>query len=95
LIRVLAMFVDKYRGGVPELSRPASADTRSRWLAACHTLRGACSALGCSELAQRLSDFEHSLRTGTDAASLSSMARKLNDELLQLVGSLAAELGKG
>ena len=92
LIRLLAMFVENYRGGIPELSGPPGDDTRLRWLAACHALRGACSALGCSELAQQLAVFEQSVATSTDMAALSSQARAVNHELLQLVSRLAAEL---
>jgi HPt (histidine-containing phosphotransfer) domain-containing protein len=92
LIRLLSMFVETYRGGIPELSGPPGDDTRSRWLAACHKLRGTCSALGCSELAQQLAGFEQSVARGTDTAALWSQARALNHELLELVGRLAAEL---
>jgi CheY-like chemotaxis protein len=59
--RVLQRFVESYRGGAPVLRRAPEAGTLAEWRGVCHSLRGACSAVGISGLAQQLHGMEQAL----------------------------------
>jgi len=90
LARALGAFAAKYRDGLPALTQPNGDDARSQWQAACHSLRGACSAVGCDAFARHVQEFEGRLAAAADARELAGTAAEVNDRLLRLVGQLAA-----
>jgi two-component system, sensor histidine kinase and response regulator len=92
LERVLRSFVAKYREGEPALLRADAPDRTAQWLAACHSLRGACVTIGASVLPQGLAAFEHELHQPADSAALAATAAQLDDELRSLVGRLTEAL---
>ena len=91
--RVLRRFVENYRGGEPALavSTPTS-DDLARWRAACHSLRGACAAIGAVVMQREVTAFERTLATSDEVQLLAPQARRLHEALLRLVGRLAAAL---
>ncbi|WP_374562988.1 PAS domain-containing protein [Ideonella sp.] len=91
LERVLASFVKAYRHGVPGLLGEPAPDAEP-WRALCHSLRGACSAIGAEALARQTQALEQQLQAGHDPATLRPQAQALHDELLRLAGLLDARL---
>jgi len=92
LERVLRRFVATYRGGDPGLAQAASVEPNKAWLAACHSLRGACAVLGASLLPPQLAAFEQELRVSSALPALAAQARQMNAELIALVERLVREL---
>ena len=92
LTRVLGRFVQTYRHGEAALLVAATPDPVPGWAAAAHSLRGACATLGASLLPPQLEAFERDLHRGRDVATLARTAQLVNEQLLALVGRLAAEL---
>jgi PAS domain S-box-containing protein len=95
LERILARFVATYQQGMPELL-DQSGDTQqvlSRWRKVCHSMRGALTTVGATDLMQALNEFEKELGGGTaDPAALAGRAGELHHSLLALVRRLADEL---
>ncbi len=95
LARVLARFVEAYRGGVPALANASpsgQADDLVRWRQASHSLRGACGAIGVTALHAQAQALELQLRDQGDAVALAPAARALHEALLAFVHRLAAAL---
>ena len=90
--RVLRSFVLKYSDGLFDLSEPATPERRSRWMANCHSLRGACSTIGAGLLADELSAFEHLLMGTDDGPELTAKAQQIQADLASLVRQLVAAL---
>jgi signal transduction histidine kinase/DNA-binding response OmpR family regulator/HPt (histidine-containing phosphotransfer) domain-containing protein len=88
----LRNFVEFYAQGEPALLECGAELPTARWLAVAHSLRGACSSVGCQELAAHLQLFEQRLgRAETarqDTESLAAQARQLHDELRAMVERL-------
>ncbi|MBP8307143.1 MAG: response regulator [Burkholderiaceae bacterium] len=92
LERVLAQFTATYRAGESALVQADALDPIETWRHACHSLRGACAAIGASLLSRLIERFEVELHTSQDIAALTLQARHLQDQLLKLVERLTAEL---
>jgi len=92
LARVLAHFTTTYRAGEPALQAGTTPPDPAAWRAACHSLRGACGAIGAVALQQQLADFEQALDTAADGPALAAQAAQLDAALRALVGRLAAAL---
>ena len=92
LVRVLRSFVKAYREGEPVLSTRAAQADVARWRAACHSLRGACGAVGATGLERRLHDFELQLDHTSGVASLAPAAQALHEALVALAGRIGVEL---
>jgi len=93
LWRLLGHFSRLYQAGearllLADVSDPAA--SRSRWRAACHSLRGACAGIGCQALAADLLAFEQALALQPDAdvIALAPRAALLNQALIGLVAQL-------
>jgi CheY-like chemotaxis protein/HPt (histidine-containing phosphotransfer) domain-containing protein len=92
LERVMAKFVDRYRNGKPDLQARGADDPKAALRAACHSLRGACGAIGASELMARIESLEGQLDASTSAEAMWRMAGQLNDSLRALVLRLQTAL---
>jgi CheY-like chemotaxis protein/HPt (histidine-containing phosphotransfer) domain-containing protein len=92
LVRVLQQFVSTYQNDLAVLDRASSALERAQSAAACHSLRGACAAVGATALAESLKSFEAALASPDDVAALAQRGARLQVDLLALVSRLAAEL---
>jgi PAS domain S-box-containing protein len=88
LRRILDQFVQAYRSGVPRLAATADGDERAACAAACHSVRGACATIGAITLAGDLGLFEATLDMAIDAATLAVRGRRLDEELVALVGAI-------
>ena len=88
--RVLRRFVQTYRGGDDNLAALPTQHAVERWRGACHSLRGACSAIGAVDLQAEAMAFERSLAQTHDASVLAMQAAALQTSLLQFVDRLAA-----
>jgi PAS domain S-box-containing protein len=88
LERVLLRFIQSYREGLPELLRPERA---AAWGPACHSLRGACAAIGATILARRAEELERQSGRfqGDEARALATLLQK---ELQVFVAALGAAL---
>jgi PAS domain S-box-containing protein len=88
--RVLARFVQRYGAGEPGL-RPEPA-TPEALAATCHSLRGACAAVGALALAGSLQALETACSSGAALPPLLDQAQQLDSELRQLATAVAAAL---
>ncbi len=88
LQRVLDRFVASYRGGMPALRVVDDQGSFAPWRAATHSLRGACATLGATAMLARLEAFERDMDDTPDLAALVPAARRLNEDLIALVGRL-------
>ena len=88
LERVMRKFVNNYGEGEPVLLEPMEAGIASAWLAASHSLRGACSAIGAMGLERALLDFEQATAASPDDPKLGQQAHALQDGLMDLVAQL-------
>jgi HPt (histidine-containing phosphotransfer) domain-containing protein len=95
LRRVLGLFVNAYHAGEPALLPPDGddVDTVAHWRAACHSLRGACAAIGARSLLLQILSFEARLDSGAPAAALVGEGRALNEALIALAAALPSALG--
>lgn len=89
LSRVLTGFVEAYAQGDAGLQPAAMADGAGAVAAACHSLRGACAAIGANGLQQRLLQLEITLDHEPSSAALQPALRQLQADLLDLVRQLA------
>jgi len=92
LTRVLDRFVATYRRGEPALQALPASGEEANWLAACHSLRGACATVGARELHELLLDFERDLAAAGRPEALLARARQLHLTLVTLVDRLSSEL---
>ena len=92
LERVLRAFVDVYRDGAPQLVDAAVAGDAARVRALCHSLRGACLAVGAARVLHALEAIEAALARSDEIPQLETAARRVHDELHALALALAATL---
>jgi two-component system, sensor histidine kinase and response regulator len=90
--RVLARFSDSYRAGVPEFEDVGADSDRQAIRQACHSLRGACAAIGAKVIETELQVFEDALDHDGNAGSWGDAATALNQHVTRLVGALELEL---
>ena len=90
LERVLRAFVDVYRDGAPQLVDAAVAGDAARVRALCHSLRGACLAVGATRVLHALEAIEAALAQSDEAPQLETAARRVHDELHALATALDA-----
>jgi two-component system, sensor histidine kinase and response regulator len=88
LVRVLARFAEVYQRGVPLLLGPSAAVHREAWREACHSLGGACAAVGAVRLAQLAADIDDEELDERSDASLSESGLRLHGELITLTRDL-------
>ncbi len=95
LRRVLGLFVDTYRRGDASLLQMDvdDADSKAKWRAACHSLRGACAAIGAGLLLQKIDAFESRLDSGAAVTSLVDEGHALSEAIQGLSASLESVLG--
>jgi len=92
LARVLSSFVDTYANGAAELLNMDASGRMPRWLAASHSLRGACAAIGATELCADLTEFENALHSRAREAELPVLAGRIDTRLRTLVAQLQVAL---
>jgi two-component system sensor histidine kinase/response regulator len=92
LERVLGSFVGAYGQGLPALLEEPTPASVGRWRALCHSLRGACGAIGAEFLVQRIRRLEQQLHQPFDGPTLTSLAKLLHQELIALAGQLQEQL---
>ena len=92
LARVLAGFIAAYPQGDPGLQAAAAPGDARAVAVACHSLRGACAAIGARGLPQRLLAVETALAQGQALAGLQPALRQVQDGLQDLVRQLAEAL---
>ena len=92
LERVLRSFVGIYGNGEAAVLRDSTAPALARWPALCHSLRGACAAIGAIALDEQLWALEQQLHAATDPRKLAASGRRLHDELHELTEQLVALL---
>jgi len=92
LERVLRAFVDAYRDGAPTLVDAVGAADAARVRALCHSLRGACLAVGAVNLQRALETVEAVLARPDETLQLATAVRRVHDELRTLSTALATTL---
>jgi CheY-like chemotaxis protein/HPt (histidine-containing phosphotransfer) domain-containing protein len=92
LERVLDKFVDRYRGGKPALLAHDVSDPQAALRTACHSLRGACLAIGAHPLKARIEALEQQIARRVPAGDLLRDAATLNESLRSLVSRLDTAL---
>ncbi|MDO9315664.1 MAG: response regulator [Burkholderiaceae bacterium] len=91
--RALRSFVNNCSERTWDLSEAPLAEQIPRWRATCHSLRGACGAIGAVSLHDELLDFERRMDSATDARELTEQVHRLRDHQRLLVDQLGAALG--
>lgn len=81
-----------YSRGEPALKAAATARDTNALVAACHSLRGACAAIGANALQQGLLAIETSAHHGPPGAGLPPMVQRVQANLLDLVWQLSEAL---
>ena len=92
LERVLRAFAASYAGGQPALHLPPQGDTLQRLREACHSLRGACGAIGALSLTEELQTLETRLADPALASGAAAAARSCDEHLQAFVRQLNAAL---
>jgi CheY-like chemotaxis protein len=82
LARALGRFADIYRRGAPMLLGSTGAEHRIEWRRACHSMGGACAAVGAVRLAALALDIDQDAILGRGDASLSESGLRLHVELV-------------
>ncbi len=90
--KILATFVATYRSGIPATLGQAGAQTAEGWRAFCHSLRGACAAIGATSLEASVRALERLLHDLSDVQALVAQGESVRTELLDLVLQLQARL---
>ena len=88
LARVLGSFVNTYGGGTPALVQAARTADWSACKAQCHSLRGACAAVGADGLAAQAEALELAVNSPVDGAALVAQAGQLHQALRQFSAQL-------
>ncbi len=92
LSTLLKRFVGHYRAGLPDLLQACGQGDAAKVATHCHSLRGACLAIGAHALADLVAGTEAQLRRGAPSADLAHRAGEIQAQLTVLVESLAREL---
>ncbi len=92
LERVLRAFAANYAGGEPALRLVPEGEGLAHLRQACHSLRGACGAVGASALMEELAALEARLANPAAAAAAGPAARACDDHLRRFVQRLDAAL---
>jgi PAS domain S-box-containing protein len=92
LSALLKRFVGHYRAGLPDLLQASGQGDTARVGTLCHSLRGACMAIGANALAELVADTEAQARRGAQPVELAHRAGEIQGPLSVLVESLAREL---
>ena len=91
--RVLRGFVEQYSpSGVPELLLATSDAVVARWRPLCHSLRGACGAIGATALQSELLELERDLDRLVARDLVAERAVRIQRKLLLLVQQLTGAL---
>jgi HPt (histidine-containing phosphotransfer) domain-containing protein len=94
LERVMRSFVNNYSEGEPVLLEPIGAGMSAAWLAASHSLRGACAAVGATTLEHALLKFELAVAASPGNPELEKQAHALQDGLMNFVDQLRRSLSR-
>jgi two-component system, sensor histidine kinase and response regulator len=94
LERVLGRFAQTYRHGDAGLDTPPSDRALGQWQAACHSLRGACSAIGAVALQREVSALEQALQSPASASAHAAQVLQVQEQVRFLAQQLAVALGK-
>ena len=94
LERILRRFVNIYRHGEPSLATAQGERDGARLAAVCHSLRGACAAVGAVHLQGQLLELEQSLKAGAPPAQALDTVQHINAELMQFVTRIAGEMDR-
>ena len=89
LRRLLRTFARHYAAGVPVLHAPPDIPA---WLAAAHSMQGACGAIGALTLQAQAQALEARLRRGEAAPTLTADAQALSDAVRALSARIATAL---
>ncbi len=94
LERLLQVFVRTYEDPAAGFAAATETDAVARWRATAHSMRGACAAVGASELVRDIKAFEKDLAdpAATPQGALAESAKALQARLMQLVKALDAAL---
>ena len=92
LLRVLGGFVAAYPQGLPALRAAWSAGDATGLGQACHSLRGACAAIGANALTQRLQALETEVEHQRPLPGLEPAVQQVQGDLVDLVQRLADAL---
>ena len=91
--RVLRGFVEQYSpGGIPELLLATSDAVVARWRPLCHSLRGACGAIGATALQSDLLELERDLDRLVGRDLVAEKAARVQHKLLLFVQQLTVAL---
>ncbi len=91
--RVLRGFVEQYSpSGIPELLLAANDAMFARWHALCHSLRGACGAIGATALQSDLLELERDLDRSVGRELVAEKAAQIQRKLLLFVQQLTSAL---
>ena len=91
LERILQLFASSYSEGAKDLLDDSSPNRLQRWRSTAHSLRGACSAVGATDIVARLRKFEAGLETeGGEACA--GMARSIQSDLVRLAAQIETAL---
>ena len=94
LARLLRMFVDQYHTGDARLADAARSDNAAGIVAAAHSIRGACAAVGARAAAQAAHALEVAAARSTDIGSRKREAQELGAALETVSRDIARALGR-
>ena len=94
LERVLTRFTELYAPREGESGFGRRSESIASLKATCHSLRGACAAIGAVALHGSLTRFDQELSLEPDPAKHMPRTRALNDELARFVSELKNALGR-
>ena len=89
---MLRAFVANYAAGEPTLQLPPEGDSLAPLRQACHSLRGACGAVGATALVDELQALEARLADPAQAATAGAAARACDEHLQAFVRRVDAAL---
>jgi len=92
LERVLRSFARHYAAGEPGLLRAEGDGARLQWRQVCHSLHGACAAVGATQLDMAVREFNRALDAGDTTEALARRAAGLQAQLQRFVAQLALAL---
>jgi len=89
---VLRAFATNYADGEPALHLVPVGEPLARLRQACHSLRGACGAVGATALMEELLALESHLEDPAQAGATAAAARACDGHLRAFVGRITAAL---
>jgi len=92
LAKVLMTFVNAYRRGDQSFLAAHADNNVAKLRERSHSLRGACSAIGATQLEGQLFDLETTLKTSVDTMPVADQARLIHENLIVLVEQLGKAL---